>query len=98
SGGYFGPHLKFAGFDGVFFTGIAPNPVYVLIDNGKAEIKDASHLWGRFTFETEQILESEYGPAAKVVSIGPAGEKLSLVSCIITNRGDAAGRSGLGAV
>lgn len=98
SGGYFGPHLKFAGFDGVFFTGIAPKPVYVLIDNGKAEIKDASHLWGRFTFETEQILESEYGPAAKVVSIGPAGEKLSLVSCIITNRGDAAGRSGLGAV
>jgi len=47
SGGFFGPYLKFAGFDGVFFTGISPKPVYVLIDEGKAEIKDASHLWAR---------------------------------------------------
>ncbi len=98
SGGYFGPYLKFAGFDGVFFNGISEKPVYLLLDNGKVEIKDASHLWGKDTYETEDTLEAEYGPTARVVSIGPAGEKLSLVSCIIHNRGDAAGRSGLGAV
>jgi aldehyde:ferredoxin oxidoreductase len=98
SGGYFGPHLKFAGYDGVFFTGISEKPVYLLIDSGKAELKDAAHIWGKGTYETEDRLEAEHGPTAKVVSIGPAGEKLSLVSCIITNRGDTAGRSGLGAV
>jgi aldehyde:ferredoxin oxidoreductase len=97
SGGYFGPYLKFAGFDGVFFTGIAPGPVYLLIDNGKPEIKDASALWGKFTQEVEDILEARY-PGAKVAAIGPAGEKLSLISCVITNHGDAAGRSGMGAL
>jgi len=98
SGGHFGPHLKFSGYDGVFFTGISEKPVYLLIDNGKAELKDASDLWGKDTYYTEDTLEAEYGPTAKVVSIGPAGEKLSLVACIMSNRGDAAGRSGLGAV
>jgi aldehyde:ferredoxin oxidoreductase len=98
SGGYFGPHLKFAGYDGVFFTGISDNPVYLLIDNGKAEIKDAGHLWGKGTYETEDTLEAEYGPTAKVASIGPAGEKVARVACIMTNKGDAAARSGLGAV
>jgi aldehyde:ferredoxin oxidoreductase len=98
SGGYFGPHLKFAGFDGVFFTGISPHPVYLLIDNGKAEIKDASHLWGKGAYETEDILEAQYGRTAKVVTIGPAGEKMCLISCIMSNKGDAAARSGLGAV
>jgi aldehyde:ferredoxin oxidoreductase len=47
SGGFFGPYLKFAGYDGVFFTGIAKKPVYLLIDEGKAQLKDASHLWGK---------------------------------------------------
>jgi aldehyde:ferredoxin oxidoreductase len=98
SGGYFGPHLKFAGFDGVFFTGISERPVYLLIDNGKAELKDASYLWGKDTFTTEDTLEAEYGPTAKVACIGPAGERCARVACIITNKGDAAGRSGLGAV
>ncbi len=98
SGGHFGPHLKFAGYDAVFLTGIAERPVYLLIDNGKAELKDASALWGKGTYETEDTLEAEYGKAAKIASIGPAGEKLALVACIMTNKGDAAGRSGLGAV
>ncbi|MFP3975672.1 MAG: aldehyde ferredoxin oxidoreductase family protein [Dehalococcoidia bacterium] len=98
SGGYFGPYLKFAGYDGVFFTGISEMPVYLFIDNGKTELKDASHLWGKSTYETEEALEAEYGPEAKVASIGPAGVKLSLIASIMTNRGDALGRSGLGAV
>jgi aldehyde:ferredoxin oxidoreductase len=97
SGGFFGPYLKFAGFDGVFFTGISPKPVYLLLDDGKAELKDAGYLWGKDTYETEDILMDEY-KESRVVCIGPAGEKLALVSCIMSNHGDAAGRSGLGAV
>ncbi|MHB8105764.1 MAG: aldehyde ferredoxin oxidoreductase N-terminal domain-containing protein, partial [Dehalococcoidales bacterium] len=98
SGGFFGPYLKFAGFDGVFFTGISPKPVYVLIDEGKAEIKDASNLWGKDAYETEDVLEAEYGKNSRVACIGPAGEKQSLIAAIMTDHGSAAGRSGLGAV
>jgi aldehyde:ferredoxin oxidoreductase len=98
SGGHFGPALKFAGYDGVFLTGISVKPVYLLVDNGKAQLKDATHLWGKGTYETEDTLEAEHGKKSRVICIGPAGEKLSRVSCIITHKGDAAGRSGLGAV
>ena len=98
SGGYFGPYLKFAGYDAVFFEGISEKPVYLHIDNGKAELKDAGHLWGKDTYETEDALKAEYGKDTHVACIGPAGEKVSLISCIITKRGAAAGRSGLGAV
>ncbi len=96
-GGHFGPHLKFSGFDAVFFSGISPGPVYLLINNGQARLEDAAHLWGQNTYVTEDALESQY-PGSKVLSIGPAGEKLALISCIITDKGSAAGRSGLGAV
>ncbi len=99
SGGFFGPFLKFAGYDGVFFTGISAKPVYLFIDNGKAEIKDASHIWGKGTYETEKILIDELGKGVEVISIGPAGEKMALIASILTHNGaDAAGRSGLGAV
>jgi aldehyde:ferredoxin oxidoreductase len=97
-GGQFGPYLKFAGYDAVFFIGISPRPVYLLIDNGKAEIKDATALWGKDTYETEDTLLSEYGKQSRAACIGPSGEKLSLVSCIMTDHGSMAGRSGLGAV
>src|SRR4030043_703828 len=98
SGGDFGPHLKFAGYDAVFFTGIAPTPVYLLIDNGKAELRKADKLWGKDTWETESLLKDELGKDVRVACIGPTGESLSLISCIINNKGRAAGRSGLGAV
>jgi aldehyde:ferredoxin oxidoreductase len=98
SGGEFGPYLKFAGFDGVFFTGISPKPVYLLIDNGKAELKDAVHLWGQDSYQTEDALMAEYGQQSRVCCIGQAGEKLALIASIMTDRGSAAGRSGLGAV
>jgi aldehyde:ferredoxin oxidoreductase len=98
SGGHFGPALKFAGYDGVFFSGISEKPVYLFVDDGKAELRDASHLWGKDIYFTEDTLCDEHGAAAKAISIGPAGEKLSFVACIITHKGDAAARSGLGAV
>jgi aldehyde:ferredoxin oxidoreductase len=98
SGGHFGPYLKFAGYDAVFFKGIAEKPVYLFIDNGKAELRDASRLWGKDTYETEETLKTELSKGVHVVCIGPSGEKLSLVSCIITTKGASAGRSGLGAV
>jgi len=98
SGGDFAPYLKFAGYDAVFFNGIADKPVYLFIDNGKAELRDASHLWGKDTYETEDTLRAELGEATQISCIGQSAEKLSLISCIITKRGAAAGRSGLGAV
>ena len=98
SGGFFGPYLKFAGYDAVFFTGISPKPVYLLIDEGKAELKDASSLWGKDAYEAEDTLMAQYGKDSRVACIGPAGEKMALIASIMTDRGSAAGRSGLGAV
>ena len=98
SGGDFGPYLKFSGYDGVLFTGVSKKPVYLLIKEGRAELREANHLWGKDTAETEDILKSELGKEARVACIGPAGEKRSLISCVINNTGRAAARSGVGAV
>ena len=98
SGGDFGPYLKFAGYDGVFFSGISEKPVYLFIKNGKAGLRDAAHLWSKDTFETEDMLISELGKDVHVSCIGPSGENLSLISAVMNNNGRAAGRSGLGAV
>jgi len=97
-GGNWGPHLKFAGFDGVFVSGSSAKPVYLYINEGKAELRDATALWGKDTHETEAALKAELGSKAEIVSIGPSGERLSLISCIINDRGRAAGRSGVGAI
>jgi len=98
SGGYFGPYLKFAGYDGIFVSGVSEKPVYLFIEDGKAEIRDAAHLWGKDTFETEDMLHAEHGKQTHTACIGPAAEKLSLISGVMTHKGSAAGRSGLGAV
>jgi len=98
SGGFFGPQMKFAGYDALFFTGESEKPVYLFLDQGKAELRDAQELWGLDTAETEDLLKAELGAKTEVASIGPAGEKLALISCIINNKGRAAARSGLGAV
>jgi aldehyde:ferredoxin oxidoreductase len=95
-GGDFGPNLKFAGYDGVFITGISEKPVYLYIDNGKAELRDAARIWGRGTFDTNDVLQADHGKKAKIASIGQAGERQCLVACIMHKGGDAAGRSGLG--
>ena len=98
SGGDFGPYLKFAGFDAVFFSGISPKPVYLVIDNGVAELRDAAHLWGVDTQKTEDFLTAAHGPDCRVACIGPAGEKQSLMAAIINDKGRGAARAGLGAV
>ena len=97
-GGFFGPHLKFAGYDGILFSGISEKPVYLLIDEGKAELKDASDLWGKGVTPLEDLLEERHGKSIQVCSIGPSGEQMSLTSCIMNDKERAAGRSGLGAV
>jgi aldehyde:ferredoxin oxidoreductase len=98
SGGSFSAFLKFSGYDAVFFKGISEGPVYVLIDNGQAEIRDAAHLWGKDTYETDDILKGELGAATAIACIGPAGEKLARLAGIVHNKGSVAARSGLGAV
>ncbi len=98
SGGHFGPFLKWSGYDAVFFTGMSEKPVYLFLDNGKAELRDAGHLWGKDCFVTEDTLKEELGGEVESSCIGPSGEKLALISCIVTRRGAVCGRSGLGAV
>ena len=66
SGGYFGPHMKFAGYDSVFFTGISETPVYLFINDGKAELKDATQLWGKDTFETEECSDLNWARTWKL--------------------------------
>jgi aldehyde:ferredoxin oxidoreductase len=98
SGGNIGPYLKFAGYDAVFITGKSDKPIYLLIENGEAELKDAGRIWGKDTFETQDILRAEHGKELEVACIGPSGEKLSLIAAVMNNKGRAAARSGLGAV
>jgi aldehyde:ferredoxin oxidoreductase len=98
SGGDFGPYLKFAGYDAVFFTGISEKPVYLHIADGKAELRDAGAVWGKDTFQTEDALRAEHGKDLQVACIGPAGEQVALIASVMNNKGRAAGRSGLGAV
>jgi len=96
---FFASELKFAGFDDVFFYGKSRKPVYLWVNDGKAEIKDASDLYGRDTFETQGMIREKHGDRRiQVMGIGQAGEKLSKIACIVTEGGHAAGRSGLGAV
>lgn len=98
-GGNFAPAIKRCGYDGIFFKGISEKPVYLYIDkNNRAELKEAKHLWGIDAVETEQMLIKEIGGNPRVACIGPAGEKLSLISGICNDRGRIAARSGLGAV
>lgn len=99
SGGHFGPALKSAGYDAIFFLGKSPQPVYLCLNDGMMELRDASHLWGKDTNETEDQICRELGDNRfRIASIGPAGEKQSLIACIINDKGRAAARSGLGAV
>ena len=97
-GGSFGPGMKRAGFDGIFLKGISENKVYILLKDDELEIKDATDLWGKDTYRTEDELKSLYGDKCEVACIGPFGEKVGLVAGIINRKGRAAARSGLGAL
>lgn len=100
AGGYWGPELKFTGFDGLIITGRAKEPSYLWVTPEGAEIHSAASLWGKGTFETTAKLLEETDPKARVAAIGPAGETRSFMAGVITGGAEARvmGRTGLGAV
>ena len=99
AGGFWGPELKFTGFDAIVVKGRSEKPVYLWIHDGKAEIRDAAHLWGKETGETQSVIREELqDPKIKVLLIGPGGENLVRFANILNNLNDANGRGGLGAV
>ncbi|MBI5082726.1 MAG: aldehyde ferredoxin oxidoreductase family protein [Chloroflexi bacterium] len=98
-GGFFGPEIRFAGYDGILFTGRASSPVYVWIKNETVELRDASHLWGGDTYETQTRIKNEVNDSlARVACIGMAGERLIPYALILNDHGRVAGRTGMGAV
>lgn len=99
SGGYFGPMLKKSGYDAVFVNGISETPVYIWIDNGNVEIRDASKYWGMISTEFEKALFKDLeDDKIKAAFIGPAGEKMSKMAAVMNDGHRAAGRGGTGAV
>ncbi|MBK7530756.1 aldehyde ferredoxin oxidoreductase family protein [Piscinibacter sp.] len=99
SGGYWGAELKMAGWDMVIFEGKSAKPVFLYIEDDVAELRDASHLWGKSVWETEETLKKQLQqPLARVSSIGLAGENLVLYAAVVNDLHRAAGRSGVGAV
>jgi len=98
AGGCFATSLKYAGYDMIIFKGKSKKPVYLWVDDEHVELRDAEHLWGKGSSETEKAVISETNPLAKVACIGPAGENLVRFACVMNDMGRAAGRSGVGAV
>lgn len=99
--GFFGAYLRFSGFDGIVIHGAAKKLVYLYIHDGVAELRDAEHLAGKDTTETENIIKAELGYQEgnmSVVGIGPAGENLVRYACIVGDKGHAAAHNGVGAV
>jgi aldehyde:ferredoxin oxidoreductase len=107
TGGFFGPELRFAGYDGIIVTGQAETPVWLSIIEGKANLHDAIHLWDKpatggpdgGTYATQQRIREELGePRARVACVGLAGENQVKMAAVMNDHGRAAGRTGLGAV
>lgn len=98
-GGYWGAELKRAGFDGILITGRADKPVYLWVKDDRAEIRNASHLWGQTTGPTEDAIRAELNDRAiRTALIGPAGENQVRFAAIVNDRSHFVGRNGLGAV
>jgi aldehyde:ferredoxin oxidoreductase len=99
-GGYWGATLKRAGYDALIITGKTDEPVYIVVQDGKITIKDGGELWGKDCFAATEMLKEQEGTDAKVAVIGPAGERLSRIACIVTDgyHGRALGRCGIGSV
>jgi len=96
---HFGGQLKYAGYDTIIIQGKAHRPVYLWIDDGNVEIREASHLWGKTTWETFVMIRQEHhDDRIHTLSIGPAGENLVRGACVIQDRGRAMGRCGLGGI
>jgi len=97
-GGSFAPALRGSGFDYVVVSGRSEKPVYLWLNEGQAELRDAAHIWGRDIFQSTDALRDETAEDVSTLCIGQAGEKLSLIASIINDKHRAAGRTGLGAV
>ncbi len=98
SAGFWGVEFKKTGLDGIIFEGISPQPVYLVIDQDKVELRSAAHLWGKSVSETTEMLKQELGQGFGVVCIGVAGENLVRYAAIMNDLHRAAGRCGGGAV
>lgn len=101
-GGFFGAHLKFAGYDGIVITGKSDSPVYIYIDDKKVELREAYNYWGKDVYAvTDELIKDNRIKSKKsgqVFAIGPAGENLVRFAAIVHNKGHVAGRTGMGAV
>jgi len=98
-GGFWGPELRFCGYDGMWITGKAEKPVYLWLNDGRLEVRNARAVWGKDTYESQSIIKNEIDlPGAHVLTIGPAGENGVLFAGLYCDHGRAAGRTGLGAV
>jgi aldehyde:ferredoxin oxidoreductase len=98
-GGFWGPELRMAGYDGIWITGKAPSPVYISIDNKNTVIHSAEHLWGTDTYSTQEAIKEELERNdARAAVIGIAGENMIPFASILTDHGRLAGRTGMGAV
>ncbi|NIO06413.1 MAG: hypothetical protein GTO13_23225 [Proteobacteria bacterium] len=97
-GGHWGPELKWAGYDAIIIQGRSPKPVYLWINDGAVELLDATRLWGLDTYQTQQRIWEIHGRNARVMTIGPAGEKKSRIAIILSDTGDASGQGGFGGV
>ena len=99
SGGNFATYMKRAGFDAIFVKGISEKPVYIFVDDGNVEFRDATALWGKTTIATETALREEIGDKNICAAlIAPAGERLSYMAAVMNDEHRAAGRGGSGAV
>ncbi|HIQ00653.1 MAG TPA: aldehyde ferredoxin oxidoreductase [Anaerolineales bacterium] len=99
TGGFIGPELRFASYDGVIITGRAERPVWLSIVEGRAALHEAGDLWGLDAYETQERIRERLGePKARVACIGPAGEHLVKMAAVMNDHGRAAGRTGMGAV
>lgn len=99
SHGFWAARLKFAGFDGLIIEGVSEKPVYLWIENGKAELRDASNYWGKDTHDTEDLIAAEIGkPGISVACIGPAGENMVASGCIENDKHHTAAKGGTGSI
>ena len=97
-GGHFTAEMRYAGLDSIILEGISPKPVYLFIDNDRIELRDASALWGKATFEVEKQFKDKLGEEYQIATIGPGGENMVSYACINHDYGRQAGRGGVGAV
>lgn len=98
SAGFWGSDFRKTGFDGIIFEGVSPQPVYLVIEDGKAELKGAGDIWGKNVLETTSLLKEKLGKGFNVACIGIAGENLVKYAAILNDEHRAAGRCGMGAV